>query len=383
MGWSSAWLLVPPGIVFLAGWALTLQPTGQTIAEAAQSADDAVVRFTDTGHLVRPDGYREWIYTGTPLTPNDLNPPEAPFPEFHSVYIDPVSYRYYVETGTFREGTVLIKELASVGSTRAVSGKGYFMGDFIGLEATVKSAARFPDEPGNWAYFSFGHEYPLADTAEPFATGACNACHASSAADDHIFTQYYPVLRAAKSGQSTALGGGAPMTRESALYEDLTETMTNRTDDAVRPSAETPAATSLVPADPDRLFDYLTSGAYRRFEARESGTHASQGPHSKFGLPVRVFLGPTLEASLRAGSGAHPPGASVVKEMYDADGELEGWAVMVKTGSDSHGGNGWFWYETTDMEDRTNVVAAGNGVPLCSGCHASGNDFVLTAHPLK
>ena len=378
VGWSSAWLLVPPGIVFLAGWALTLQPTGQAVVEAAQSVDDAVVRFTDAGELVRPDGYREWIYIGTPLTPT-----EAPFPEFHSVYIDPVSYQHYMETGTFREGTVIIKELASVGSTRAVSGKGYFMGEFIGLEATVKSAARFPDEPGHWAYFSFGHAYPLADTAEAFGTAACNACHAASAADDFVFTQYYPVLRAAKSGQATALGGGAPMTRQSAFYEGLAEAMTSRTDAAFRPSAETPTATSLVPTDPDTLFDYLRSGDYRRFEARESGSHPSQGLHSKFGLPVRVFLDPTLDASLRAADVAHPPGASVVKEMYDGDGELEGWAVMVKTGGDSDVGNGWFWYETTDMENRTNVVAAGNGVPLCSGCHASGNDFVLTAYPLK
>lgn len=39
------------------------------------------------------------------------------------------------------------------------------MGEFLGLEATVKSKQHFPDEPGNWAYFNFGHEYPLAKTA--------------------------------------------------------------------------------------------------------------------------------------------------------------------------------------------------------------------------
>ena len=54
------------------------------------------------------------------------------------------------------------------------SGKGYFMGDFIGLEVTIKSKEHFPDEPGNWAYFSFGHEYPLAQAAKPFETLACN-----------------------------------------------------------------------------------------------------------------------------------------------------------------------------------------------------------------
>ena len=383
---GSLWLLLPslPAAVLVVSGAVPGGATsGQAVLEAAQSADEQLVRFTDSNELIRPDGYREWVYVGTPLTPNDLNPPEAAFPEFHSVYIDPVSYQHYMDTGTFRDGTVLIKELASVGSTQAVSGNGYFMGDFVGLEATIKSSEHFPDEPGNWAYFSFGHEYPLADTAEAFATAACNACHASSAADDFVFTQYYPVLRAAKGGQSTALGGGAPMTRQSEFYEDLAATMTSRTDANFRPSAETPSVNSLVPTEARALFDYLKSGAYQELEAQESAPHPSRGPHSKFGLPVRVFLDPTLDASLRAGNTEHPAGASAVKEMFNATGVLEGWAVMVKTGAESNDGNGWFWYETTDVADRSNIVAAGNGVTLCYSCHAGGDDFVLTAYPFQ
>ena len=69
--------------------------------------------------------------------------------------------------------------------------------------------------------------------------------------------------------------------------------------------------------------------------------------------------------------------------MFNANGVLEGWAVMVKTRADSNGGDGWFWYETTDIEDRSHLVAAGNGVSLCYSCHAGGNDFVLTEYPLK
>jgi len=46
--------------------------------------------FTD-GELERPTGFREWIYVGTPVTPNDLNDGAAAFPEFHNVYIDPES----------------------------------------------------------------------------------------------------------------------------------------------------------------------------------------------------------------------------------------------------------------------------------------------------
>ena len=48
-------------------------------------------------------------------------------------------------------------------------------------------------------YFSFGHKTPpYAKTAKAFPAESCNACHEASAADDFVFTQFYPVLRAAK-----------------------------------------------------------------------------------------------------------------------------------------------------------------------------------------
>ena len=93
--------------------------------------------YTSDGKLIRPEGYREWVYVGTPLTPNDLNLPEASFPEFHNVYIHPDDFEHYSKTGEFPDGTVIIKELVSVGSKQAVSGIGYFMGEFVGLEATI------------------------------------------------------------------------------------------------------------------------------------------------------------------------------------------------------------------------------------------------------
>jgi hypothetical protein len=155
----------------------------------------------ENGELIRPTGYRSWVYVGTPVTPNDMNNGKAAFPEMHNVYIDPASYEHYKNTGKFREGTILMKELVSVGSKAAVSGNGYFMGEFIGLEASVKSKEHFPDEPGNWAIFSFTQpkEGTLKERTKAFPYDACAACHDNNAQDDFVFTQYYPVLRAAKN----------------------------------------------------------------------------------------------------------------------------------------------------------------------------------------
>ena len=165
----------------------------------AWAAPKSAATFTKDGKLVRPEGYREWVYIGTPLTPNDMNNGKAAFPEFHNVYIDPASYAHWKKTGEFRDGTIIVKELVSVGSKAAVSGQGYFMGEFLGLEATVKSKRHFPNEPNNWAYFTFGKRPNLTAEAGAFSTDKCAACHQAAAADDMVFTQYYPVLRAARS----------------------------------------------------------------------------------------------------------------------------------------------------------------------------------------
>jgi hypothetical protein len=40
-----------------------------------------------------------------------------------------------------------------------------------------------------------------------FPAEACNACHAAAAADDFVFTQFYPVLRLGKAKGEEATGG--------------------------------------------------------------------------------------------------------------------------------------------------------------------------------
>ncbi len=190
--------IVEKGIIALAA-AIPLLVIGALFALPAptQPAPPQDVQFDSSGEL-QPTGYREWVYVGTPLTPNDMNGGDAPFPEFHSVYINTKAWQAYKRTGKFPDGTVVVKELLSVGSKQASSGKGYFMGEFIGLEAAVKDSKRFPEEPGYWAYFSFGHSYPLASKTKAQITASCAACHQALAADDMVFTQYYPVLQAAK-----------------------------------------------------------------------------------------------------------------------------------------------------------------------------------------
>jgi hypothetical protein len=64
-------------------------------AEAATAKTCYPPEYTASGDLVLPKNFHEWVYVGSPLTPNALNDGQANFPEFHNVYIEPCSYEVY------------------------------------------------------------------------------------------------------------------------------------------------------------------------------------------------------------------------------------------------------------------------------------------------
>jgi hypothetical protein len=183
------------GAIFVPLLTLVCGTSARNLLEAADEphVSKQVVEFTQDGKAKRPVGFRKWVSIGAVVTPNDLNDGEASFPEFHSVYMDPESFDYAEKHGEYRDGTVIVKELLSVGSKKQSSGNGYFQGEFTGLEMSIKDAKRFPDEPGNWAYFSFGHKYPLKAEVVKNAAASCNSCHEQNAVN-FVFSNVYPVL---------------------------------------------------------------------------------------------------------------------------------------------------------------------------------------------
>ncbi len=156
--------------------------------------------YTKSGELILPKGYAEWVFVGAPLTPNSLNDGKAPFPEFHNVYIEPVSYEIYKKTGKFPEGTIFFKELQLVtkgthsdGSSTEPSGRGFFPGKLNGADVTVKDSKRYADS-GGWGYYNFNHHEPKAATAKVLPKDKCAYCHIASAKKDDVWTQFYPLL---------------------------------------------------------------------------------------------------------------------------------------------------------------------------------------------
>ncbi len=192
--------------VLMLGCGTSADPTEAKTAAAAYPTPAVKpmtgATYNEDGELLRPTDHREWTFVGAPVTPNDMNDGEAAFPEFHNVYIDPASFASYKQTGKFPEGTVILKELVSVGGKAMPSGNGYFQGEFVSLEAMVKDNKRFSDEPGGWAFFRFGEAPSYTATGARMKTESCNSCH-SGANEDYVFTATYPVLRAAKAKVAT------------------------------------------------------------------------------------------------------------------------------------------------------------------------------------
>ncbi len=175
-------------------------PEKPAVAQPRSETRRQLPEYTAKGDLKLPKNWHEWVYVGSPLTPNALNGGTANFPEFHNVYIEPGSYAIFKRTGAFPEKTIIFKELQLTlpaqeadGSRAEPSGRGYFPGPFNGADVTVKDTKRYPDTDG-WGYYNFNHHEPKALTAVLRPKQECAACHMASAKKDGVWTQFYPLL---------------------------------------------------------------------------------------------------------------------------------------------------------------------------------------------
>jgi hypothetical protein len=188
-----------------------LRYSGRVVAAAPQST--AV--FDADGKMKLPTGYRGWVFVGAPLTPEGLNDGKyncnaggtnctrSNFPEYHHVYIERQNVDAYLKTGSFPEGTVIVKELTRVlnptfpdSSRTEPSGRGYFNGEYNGIDVTVKDSKRFAQTNG-WGFFTFGHHpLPYDKTSAEKPVTECAGCHiANVASTDMTWIQFYPLLR--------------------------------------------------------------------------------------------------------------------------------------------------------------------------------------------
>jgi hypothetical protein len=163
-----------------------------SVAVYAQQSQRDGPRYNGT-NLVRPLDYRDWTFLGSGLglTYEAAAPNAAP--RFTNVFVNPSSYRSFMETGRWPNETIFVLESRRSDTNAAPNVGGRFQAEMLGLEAEVKDA-RFPD---GWAFFNFGQASALSTAAAPLtgtAVSACVECHSNHTAVERTFVQFYPTL---------------------------------------------------------------------------------------------------------------------------------------------------------------------------------------------
>jgi hypothetical protein len=149
------------------------------------------------------------------------------------------------------------------------------------------------------------------------------------------------------------------------------------------------ASAELPPTSGAAVDSWIAGGAYKKWNC-EAAPHASRSP-SPHGTN-RICTNDLV--SDFAGTGERPKGSAAVKEIYDGDGKINGYAVYLKTEDTSAAGANWYWYERIgDSVAADGLGTSGVAKTACVGCHTAagideahtptpgGSDFVYT--PVK
>jgi hypothetical protein len=187
-------------VAVAATWTIRALESAVTAPPAAQSShgpQQAVMpQYDKSGALLLPDDYRRWVMIGASLGLSYSDSP-SDHQMFAHTLMEPTAYRYFVETGTFREGTMFALLLQGPGDKVLPARRGQFANEVHGVEMAVKDSSHVPE---GWAYYGFGGMGgAVRSTASASPKNSCFSCHAEHAARDHVFLQFYPLLTEAEA----------------------------------------------------------------------------------------------------------------------------------------------------------------------------------------
>ena len=177
------------GLILLAAAAMLALGTAKPQASPSAGTSANTPSYTADGSLKFPANYREWIYLTSGIDMSYRQIGGMDHSMFDNVFVNPESYRAFLETGRWPDKTMLVLEARMAGSKASINKTGHFQtGEVMGLEVHVKDTARFE---GGWAFFD----------ADNGVTGKllpkemeCYSCHAQHTAVDTTFVQFYPTL---------------------------------------------------------------------------------------------------------------------------------------------------------------------------------------------
>jgi hypothetical protein len=142
--------------------------------------------YTSNGSLIAPAHYREWIYLSSGL---DMSYASSQTPDHHmfdNTFVNPASYRAFLETGTWPDKTTIVLEVRGAESPVSINRRGHTQSaDIMGTEIHVK-------DKGKWSFYDL--PTGAKEAALIPAPATCYTCHQDHAAVDTTFVQFYPTL---------------------------------------------------------------------------------------------------------------------------------------------------------------------------------------------
>jgi hypothetical protein len=158
-------------------------------SRAAGQPQSAAPQFAADGKLVRPEGYRKWVYVSSGYGMS-YSQSSSGMQMFTNVFVTPAAYDHFVANGKWPDKTMFVLEVYASTSHGSINKHGSYQTELSGLDVEVKDAARFADK---WAYFNFDSATKAASADTP-SKNDCWKCHDQNAAVEHSFVQFYPEL---------------------------------------------------------------------------------------------------------------------------------------------------------------------------------------------
>ena len=180
------------------------------LAASAHNGADVPSRgrpeYTADGQLKFPEHYREWVYLTSDfhIATDPAKMQAGGHSIFNNIFVNPRAYKAFLQTGTWPDKTMLVVEQRGAEGMPSTNPnhKGNAQSSILGIAVHVKDEARFQ---GKWAFFGFQGEAKTAQMSP--VTAACASCHASKAALDTTFIQFYPTLLPIAKSKGTLNAG--------------------------------------------------------------------------------------------------------------------------------------------------------------------------------
>jgi hypothetical protein len=171
-------------------------------SSAAGQPQSPAPQFTADGKLVRPEGYRKWVFVSSGYGMSYSQGPSG-MQMFTNVFVTPAAYDSFVANGKWPDKTMFVLEVYASTSRGSINKHGSYQTEFSGLDVEVKDEGRFADK---WAYFNFDGATKTASADTP-SKNDCWKCHEQNAAVEHSFVQFYPELLKIARAKGTIKAG--------------------------------------------------------------------------------------------------------------------------------------------------------------------------------